>query len=213
MHVSGTTRRLGRLLALLLAPLAATAAVAQEQAPPTDSIERLIPEQRDSVREEAEEERLDRLFERLAEAESKERAERIAGNIREIMLRSGSPTIDLLMLQANAAMREKRLGDALDVLDAVTRLAPTYPEGWNMRATVHFMREDFGRSIADIEQVLKLEPRHWGALTGLSMILVALDENDAALEAMNRALAVNPHLEELAERREDLREEMEGEAT
>ncbi len=179
------------------------------KAPRSDSVERLLDEQqRDGA--EARAARIEILFERLAEAESKERADKIAGNIRRLMLRSGSPTIDLLMVQANAAMREKDLSGALDVLDAVTRLAPTYPEGWNMRATVHFMRKDYGRSVADIERVLALEPRHWGALTGLAMILVSLDEDRAALTAMDEALAVHPFLEVLSERRDKLAAELEG---
>lgn len=179
------------------------------KAPRADSVERLLEEQqRDGAETRAA--RLEVLFERLAEAPSKERADKIAGNIRRLMLRSGSPTIDLLMVQANAAMREKNLSSALDVLDAVTRLAPEYPEGWNMRATVHFMRKDYGRSVADIERVLALEPRHWGALTGLAMILVSLDEDRAALTAMDEALAVHPHLDDLSERREKLAAELEG---
>ena len=182
------------------------------QSPKTDSVERLIPEQREAVRE-SEAERLELLFERLERAPDKTRAEAIAGNIRTIMLRSGSPTIDLLMVQASGAMRAKQLGTALDLLDAVTRLAPDYAEGWNMRATVHFMREDYGRSIADIEQVLRLEPRHWGALTGLALILVAIDEDEAALQAIDRALAVHPFLEQLKEQRTKLTAEVEGRAT
>lgn len=200
-------------LAVAVAPASAEEGKADsraaEQAPPSDSVERLLEEQRQDGAS-SREARLEILFERLAEADEKERADTIAGNIRRLMLASGSPTVDILMLQANRAMREKDLSAALDVLDAITRLAPDYPEGWNMRATIHFMREDYSRSLSDIERVLALEPRHWGALTGLAMILVAIDEDEDALLAMDRALAVHPHLERLKERRDELRAELDG---
>lgn len=153
---------------------------------------------------------LDRLFERLATASSKRQAQRIAQHIQRYLLRSGSPTIDLLMRQAAKAIDKKEYGAALDVLDAVVRLEPDYAEGWNRRATVYFMREEFGRSLADIERVLELEPRHWGALSGLAIILVQLGEDEAALEAIDAALAVHPFLEELKERREKLKAKVGG---
>jgi tetratricopeptide (TPR) repeat protein len=147
-------------------------------------------------------ERLDRLFERLAQAETKPRADRIAANIQRRLLRSGSPTIDLLMSQAAKAIEKNEYGAALDVLDAVVRLKPDYAEGWNRRATVYFVREEFGASLADIERVLQLEPRHWGALSGRARILVPIARNEDALEAIESALAIPPPLEELQEQRE-----------
>jgi Flp pilus assembly protein TadD len=72
------------------------------------------------------------------------------------------------------------------------------------------MRGDYGRSLADIEQVLKLEPRHWGALSGLAIILNSMERKEEALEVMNRALAVHPFLEKLKQRRDRLARELEG---
>lgn len=154
--------------------------------------------------------RLDALFERLASAKSKRRADAIAGRIQRDLARSGSPTVDLLMQQAGKAIEAKEYGPALDVLDAIVRLEPDFAEGWNRRATVHFMREDFGRSLADIERVLELEPRHWGALSGLAIILVQLEQHEEALAAIDAALAVHPFLEELQEQREKLLAKVNG---
>ncbi|MEM8854591.1 MAG: tetratricopeptide repeat protein [Pseudomonadota bacterium] len=148
--------------------------------------------------------RLDLMFGRLAKATTKRRADRIARHIMRRMNRSGSDTVDLLMLQAGEAMRVKNYAIALDLLDGVVRLRPEFAEGWNRRATVHFMNGSYGRSLADIEQVLRREPRHWGALAGMAMILMAIDKKKDALAVMDRALAVHPHLEQLRERRDRL---------
>lgn len=163
-----------------------------------------------SLAEERRRARLDMMFERLAKASTKRRADRIARHIMRRLSRSGSPTVDVLMSRANNAMRRKRYGAALDMLDGVVRMRPDFAEGWNRRATVHFMRGDYGASLADIEQVLILEPRHWGALAGLSAILDAIERKKEALEVMDRALAVHPHLERVRERREKVAREVAG---
>lgn len=150
------------------------------------------------------EERLDRMFEQLASADDKERADRIARQILRRLHRSGSDTVDLLMERASVAMEAEDFGLALDLLDGVVRMKPDFAEGWNRRATVNFMAGDLGQSVADIEQTLRNEPRHWGALLGLSMILVAMERDAEALAMMDRALAVHPFLDELKERRERL---------
>lgn len=160
---------------------------------------------------ESREARLDRLFARLKAAKTPEQARQISGTIQRELLRSGSPTTDLLMREAAAAIEAKDLPVALDVLDAVTRLSPDYAEGWNRRATVYYMREDYGRSLADLERTLALEPRHWGAINGLATILRSLDETQAAAEAYDRALAIYPLQEQIQKARESLDEDVDGE--
>ncbi len=150
------------------------------------------------------------MFGRLAKATDKRRADRIASHILRRMTQSGSDTVDLLMDRAGRAMKEKRYGDALDLLDGVIRLDPNFTEGWNRRATVYFLMNNYGRSIADIEQTLKREPRHWGALVGLAMILVTLEEKEEALKVMDRALEVHPFLEDIRERRDRYAAELAG---
>lgn len=154
--------------------------------------------------------RIDMMFGRLAKSTDERRANRIARHIMRRLSQSGSDTIDLLMVQAAGAMQAKNFGLALDLLDGVVRLKPDFAEGWNRRATVHFMMGDYGDSISDIEQVLIREPRHWGALAGLAMILVSLDRKEEALVVMDKALAVHPHLERMKERRDRLAKEVEG---
>jgi len=71
---------------------------------------------------------------------------------------------------------------------------------------------DYARSISDIERILALEPRHFGALSGLGLIFDALGDRDAALKAWNRALAIHPHLTGARQRVEEIRREMKGKA-
>lgn len=154
--------------------------------------------------------RLDTMFDRLARAETEQRANRIARNILQRMTESGSDTVDLLMSRAGAAMQAKNNALALDYLDGVVRLKPDFAEGWNRRATVHFQSGDYGRSLLDIETTLRLEPRHFGALSGLAMILVAVDKKAEALDVMNRTLEVHPFLPEIVQQRDRIELELDG---
>lgn len=160
--------------------------------------------------EERRQSRLDRMFAQLAKADTKDRADRIAGHIMRRMTRSGSDTVDLLMNRAAVAMRAKDYGLALDLLDGVVRLEPGFAEGWNRRATVNFLAGNYGRSIADIEETLKLEPRHWGALVGLSVILVSMEQKEEAVRIMSDALKIHPHLEDTRDRLRRLELEVGG---
>ena len=158
--------------------------------------------ERVSTAQERREQRLDRMFKQLANASSKERADRIGRHIMRRLGQSGSDTVDLLMTRAGIAIAAKNYGLALDLLDGVVRMEPEFAEGWNRRATANFLAGDMGASVADIEQVLRYEPRHWGALLGLSMILASIDREREAVAIMDRVLAIHPFLEELKERRD-----------
>ena len=72
--------------------------------------------------------------------------------------------------------------------------SPDYSEAWNKRATVYYLMGEFSQSIADCEEVLKLEPRHFGALSGLGLIYTEMDNPELALDAFTRALKVNPFM-------------------
>src|SRR6478752_2530229 len=99
---------------------------------------------------------------------------------------------------------------ALWLLDAVVKLRPDYVEAWNRRATLYYLKSDYAHSLQDIEQVLVREPRHFGALAGLGMIMQDLGDEKRALDAFRKALAVNPHLDKVPELVRTLSEKIEG---
>ncbi len=155
--------------------------------------------------------RLDKLFSDLKRERNPRGAERIANFIREEWGKSGSASIDLLMQWSAKAIAEKKFDAALDFLDQVTTLAPHYAEGWNRRATVHYMMNSYGKSMTDIERTLRLEPRHFGALSGMAEIMKAYGRKEAALDAFERVLAVYPMLRNAQEEVATLADELAGE--
>ncbi|MEL6197804.1 MAG: tetratricopeptide repeat protein, partial [Pseudomonadota bacterium] len=99
---------------------------------------------------------------------------------------------------------------ALVFFDDLVRLAPDFAEGWNQRATAYFLQGDYGRSMRDIEVVLTLEPRHFGALSGLGIILDRTGNADGAVAAYRRALELHPNLEGAQRGVDRLREQVDG---
>jgi tetratricopeptide (TPR) repeat protein len=153
---------------------------------------------------------LDFLFGALKAAPDEASAKHVEARIWAIWLHTPSDTTMLLMTRAKAALDAKNIDVAIKLLDAVVKLHPEYLEGWNRRATLYYMKNDYTRSLQDIEQVLAREPRHFGALAGLGMIMQDLGDEKRALDAYRRALAVNPHLEKLPELVKTLSEKVEG---
>ena len=153
---------------------------------------------------------LDFLFEALKAAPDADAAKLVEGRIWSLWLASGSDTADLLMSRVKTATEAKDTKLAVQLLDAVIQLRPDYVEAWNRRATIHFSNKDYSKSLADIRQVLAREPRHFGALTGLGVIMQEFNEDKLALEAFRRALAVNPHLQKVPDFVKSLTEKVEG---
>ncbi|MBW3097858.1 hypothetical protein KY465_11265 [Pseudohoeflea sp. DP4N28-3] len=137
-------------------------------------------------------EALDALFAQLRRESDGAAARQIARQIAVHWNDSQSATGNLLMQWATEAIARQNAGLALDFLDQVTVLFPEFAEGWNRRATLHFMNGDLRRSMADINRVLSLEPRHYGALAGLAAILERTDRDALALEAWKKILAIYP---------------------
>jgi len=113
--------------------------------------------------------------------------------------RSGDPAIDALMARGGAEMQAGRLAAAIGTFSEVIRRKPAFAEGWNRRATAYYLAEEFERSIADCREVLKRNPAHFGALSGLGQIYAAMERDEDALDWFRRALAVNPNMAGVAE--------------
>jgi tetratricopeptide (TPR) repeat protein len=153
---------------------------------------------------------LDFLFGALKAAPDEASAKHVEARIWALWMQTPSDTAALLMSRAKAAMDAKQADVALKLLDAVIKLRPEYVEAWNRRATLYYMQNDYTHSLADIEQVLSREPRHFGALAGLGMIMQDLGDDRRALDAFRKALAVNPHLERVPDLVKTLTEKVEG---
>src|ERR1700761_2416152 len=153
---------------------------------------------------------LDFLFGALKAAPDEASAKHVEARIWAIWLQTPSDTVALLMTRAKTAMDAQKPDIALKLLDSVVRLRPDYVEGWNRRATLYYLKNDYAHSLSDIEQVLAREPRHFGALAGLGMIMQDFGDEKRALDAFRKALAVNPHLEKVPELVKTLTEKVEG---
>jgi len=153
---------------------------------------------------------LDKLFEALKIAPTDDSAKYVENRIWALWLAAGGDTANLLMGRVKTAMDGKDLDLAIRLLNAVIDIRPDYVEGWNRRATVYYMKKDFGNALADIREVLAREPRHFGALSGLGMIMQDIGDDKHALEAFRRALAVHPHLERIPDLVKRLTQSVEG---
>ena len=153
---------------------------------------------------------LDGLFAELKTAEDTAAAKSLEKRIWAAWLQSGSATVDLLIARASKAMQSKDFGLAMQVLDTAIELKPDYAEGWNKRATLHYMMKNYGESIGDIQRTLAIEPRHFGAMSGLGSILKIYGDDKGALEIYRRALDVYPLMENASREVEKLAEEVEG---
>ena len=153
---------------------------------------------------------LDELFEHLPGYAGMPAGRRIEAEILKRFTKSGSDTADLLLAWAMKAMEERNFSVALDVLDQIVILRPGFAEAWNKRATVHYMNDDYSASLSDIRQTLALEPRHFGALSGLGMIFDAIGRKEDAIRVFRRALEINPQLDKVRESLERLEKETAG---
>jgi tetratricopeptide (TPR) repeat protein len=153
---------------------------------------------------------LNTLFDGLKIAPDAESAKAIEDRIWALWMVSGSDTCNLLMGRVKAAADEKEYDLAIKLLNAVIELKPGYTEAWNRRATIYFLQKDFGHALADIREVLLREPRHFSALSGLGLILQEVGDDKHALAAYRRALAIDPHLENIGEAVKTLSEKVEG---
>ncbi len=139
--------------------------------------------------------RLNALYDALAKAPNAQVAKLVESKIEATMMQSGSPTADLLMARARLTMEAKDNKLAFELLDAIIQITPNFVEARAQRATLYYVTKDVARSLADIRMILSQEPRHYGALAGLGIILQDLGEDKRALEAFRRALTINPYMD------------------
>lgn len=142
--------------------------------------------------------RLDSLFDRLKAADDAD-ARQIEREIWIEWAKSGSPAMDLLLQRGRDALEAGDNEAAIAHLTALVDHAPDFAEGYNARATAYYNAGLLGPSVADIGKTLELNPRHFGALTGLAMIFEELRKPDKALEVYKKVLEIDPHAEGVAD--------------
>jgi tetratricopeptide (TPR) repeat protein len=186
----------------LLAFAGPTAAQSNRPVEPPASAPRTLPKDRAQ--------NLDFLFEALKVAPDEKTGKAIADRIWAIWLAAGGDTTNLLMTRVRTAVEAKDLDLAIKLLNSVIEFKPEYVEGWDQRATVRFLKKEYGLALADLAQVLAREPRHFGALFGLGIIMQEFGDDKRALEIYRRALAIDPHMDRVPELIKTLAEKVEG---
>ena len=152
--------------------------------------------------------RLDALFEVLETTSDMEAARAAEAEIWRIWIESGSEEIDVLMVEGVVAMSNQRFEDAIALFGQITARAPEFAEGWNKRATAYYLNDDHVASVRDIQRTLVLEPRHFGAISGMGLIFLSRGDEAGALAAFEAVLAIHPGAPGARQRVEELRKRL-----
>lgn len=150
------------------------------------------------------------LFGALKAAPDDTSAEAIENRIWAQWLASGSDTVNLLMVRVKHVIEKEDYDLAVRMLDAIIEIRPQYAEAWNRRATVFYLKKDYASALADLRQVLRREPRHFGALSGLGTIMQDIGDDKHALDAYRAALDLYPRLKGVDDKVKTLTEKVEG---
>lgn len=156
--------------------------------------------------------RLDQLFSTLQSSKDESVLQETEAAIWEIWYQSGDKAIDEKMDEAGLLVRGGELAAAEEIYNQVIEAAPKFSEGWNRRATVRYYQGDLVGSLADIEQTLHLEPRHFGAIWGLGMIFGSRHDYERAILAFERLLEIKPNSPDARPRIEMWKHELTGES-
>jgi tetratricopeptide (TPR) repeat protein len=150
------------------------------------------------------------LYARLATADDRQSAKAISASIERLWHFTGSETISLMMERALSALQAKDPELSLRLLDSVVSLAPTFAEGWNRRAYVHYLQKDYGSALADLRRALTLDPNHFKALDGLGNVMRQIGRKDAALVAFRMLLDIHPFWSGAKQAVQELKRDVEG---
>ena len=153
---------------------------------------------------------LDPLFERLNSTADPMEAYSLERMIWGIWIDANDTAVDTRMAEGISLMHGGEFTGSLAAFDDVVRMAPGHAEGWNKRATVHYLMGNFEASVNDIRKTLELEPRHFGALSGMGLIYSTLGNDKGALKVYQRVLEINPQQFGLADRVRELKRKVKG---
>ncbi|NRA98676.1 MAG: tetratricopeptide repeat protein [Rhodobacteraceae bacterium] len=154
---------------------------------------------------------LDPLFESLRDADP-DAARQIEERIWVEWSKSGSPAMDMLLDRGREALEAGDAKIAVEHFSALIDHAPEFAEGYNARALAYYQLDLYGPAVADIQQTLALNPRHFGALSGLAVIFEEAGMTEGALEAWRAVEALHPNREGLEGAIKRLERQVEGRA-
>ena len=137
--------------------------------------------------------RLDSLFNRLQSDVDMATISQVEAKIWDIWIDSGREDINALMAEGVQDMQMRDFDAALDIFNQVIEMAPEFAEAWNKRATVYYLRNQLSESVEDIQRTLALEPRHFGALSGMGLIFMQMGDDAGALKAYEEVIKIHPH--------------------
>lgn len=157
----------------------------------------------------AQESRLDELYQQLLDADEQDSA-RIERQIREEWEKSGSPAMDLLLRRGKEALEDGQPDVAAEHFTALVDHAPEFAEGYYGRASSYYLLGLIGPALDDIQQALRLNPRHFEAMRGLANIMQELDRTEDARELYELILTINPNSVEAQHALDFLDIELEG---
>ena len=152
----------------------------------------------------------DKLFTQLKAADSPEIAKPIEDKLGDLFRVSGSPSVDLLMTRAQAALGGSDDKTARQLLDAVTVVAPSFAEGWRARAQMQAAAGDDAGAMVSLQKAVTLNPRQFEAMADLADMLEQYGDKAGALKLYRQALALDPQLAAAARREKALSKEVEG---
>jgi tetratricopeptide (TPR) repeat protein len=138
-------------------------------------------------------ERLGALFSILHAATDSRIVAFTESQIWEIWLQHPNADVQQLILVGTQRMNTQRYAEAMVAFNRLTESFPDYAEGWNKRATLHYLLGNLDASISDIEKTLELEPRHFGALSGLGLVYIQRKELSKAEQAFEKLIQVHPN--------------------
>jgi tetratricopeptide (TPR) repeat protein len=212
--LEGMTARLALIAVFVLFLLVVPAAIAQvaPDDPHADPRDGLVkpPDELPNIPKGERNRNIDFLFGALKAAPDDTTAKAVEDRIWAVWSGAGNDTANLLMARAKKAADDQEYDLAVRLLSSIIEIKPDFTEAWNRRATVYFLQRDYTNSMADIAKVLSREPRHFGALSGLGLIMQEVGDERHALEAYRRALDVYPRLKGMDERVKTLTEKVEG---
>jgi len=148
--------------------------------------------------------RLEDLFEILSKTESDVQINEVTSNIWDIWYETNDPSIEADFYRGLESMSTGDLMMAVAFFTRVIDKNPNFAEGWNKRATVYYMLGKFDASMMDIHETLKLEPRHFGAMDGMGLIFIHLEQFDKAIDIYDQMLKIFPNNSSTKQKKEML---------